>query len=244
MHLALATWPEVEEYLATSKGIIIPVGSTEQHGPIGLLGTDYLCPEAIAREAGERLECMVGPPITIGMSQHHLAFAGTVSLRPSTLVAVLVDVIQSLAAHGFERFLFLNGHGGNEAPLETAFSEVYSAVSLDSDRRRVHCRFVNWCDGPRVVAVIERLFGAQEGSHGTPSEVALTYHLHPQLARSEELQPAVPPDGEILDAWDYRQRYPDGRMGANSSLATPANGQEVYAAAVDDVVELYGRFAG
>lgn len=47
--LHLSTWPEVEAYLNTSKGMIIPIGSTEQHGPMGLIGTDALCAEAIAK---------------------------------------------------------------------------------------------------------------------------------------------------------------------------------------------------
>jgi len=243
MQLAHATWIEVERYLTSSTGIIIPIGSTEQHGPIGLLGTDYLCPEAIARGAGDELECLVGPTITIGMSQHHLAFPGSVSVRPSTLVAVIADTVQSLAVHGFDRFFFLNGHGGNEAPLETAFGEVYTSVSLSPGRRHLYCKFANWSYGPRAMALIDELFGEAEGSHATPSEVALTYFLQPRLARSAELDPPIAPKGDMFDAWDYRERFPDGRIGANSALATAEHGRELYRAAVADVVEAYREFA-
>src|SRR6201996_4857795 len=61
MQLQLSTWPQVEAYLARSKAILIPIGSTEQHGPNGLLGTDALCPEIISRRAGDDAGFLVGP---------------------------------------------------------------------------------------------------------------------------------------------------------------------------------------
>ena len=130
MQLALATWQEVEEYLRSSRGIIIPIGSTEQHGPNGLIGTDHLDAEFVSKGVGDSVGCLVAPTLTVGMSQHHLAFTGTITLRPTTLIAVVNDVVNSLIRHGFERFLFINGHGGNIAPVSTAFSEIYAEVSL------------------------------------------------------------------------------------------------------------------
>src|SRR5665213_3510630 len=97
MQLHLSTWPEVEAYLAKSKAILIPIGSTEQHGPNGLLGTDALCPEIIGRRAGEEAGILVGPTFNVGQAQHHMGFAGTITLRPSTMIAAMMDWAQSLA---------------------------------------------------------------------------------------------------------------------------------------------------
>ena len=81
MQLQLATWAEVESYLKGSTGIVMPIGSTEQHGPNGLIGTDAICAEAIAEEIGNKTGALVAPTIAVGMAQHHMAFPGTMTLK-------------------------------------------------------------------------------------------------------------------------------------------------------------------
>src|SRR5262249_13946346 len=126
MQLQLQTWQEVDAYLQTSRGIILPIGSTEHHGPNGLIGTDAICAEVIAKGVGEAAGALVAPTIAVGMAQHHLAFAGSMTLRPSTLIAVLKDMVESLARHGFERFYFLNGHGGDIPTIAAASFQIYA----------------------------------------------------------------------------------------------------------------------
>src|ERR1700753_3762534 len=133
MLLPLSTSLEIEDYLKSAKSVVIPIGSNEQHGPTGLLGTDWLCPEIIAhfaeKQAAGGRELLIGPTLNVGMAQPHLRFSGSISLRPSTMIAALRDWTVSLAAHGFDKIYFLNGHGGNVATIEAAFSEIYSEVS-------------------------------------------------------------------------------------------------------------------
>ena len=109
----------------------------------------------------------MAPTLTIGMSQHHLGFTGSVTLRPSTLIAVVGDVVQSLLRHGFERFLFINGHGGNVATVTAAFDEIYPAVSLRGDTSPVRCKMEFWSPGPRCKALEAELYGDSNGSHAT-----------------------------------------------------------------------------
>jgi len=115
MQLVFSTWPQVRDYLKRSKGVIVPIGSTEQHGPTGPIGTDAICAEVLARELGRAADALVATPIPVGMSVHHTAFPGSMTLRPSTLIQVNRDYVFSLAGHGLERFFFVNGHGRKAA---------------------------------------------------------------------------------------------------------------------------------
>lgn len=245
MLLSLSTWPEVEAYLERSRGVIVPIGSTEQHGPMGLIGTDSICPETIARAVSERIDALVAPTISVGMAQHHLAFPGTIALRPSTLIALVHDVVASLSRHGFEACYFLNGHGGNVATLTAAFSEIHAGASfVRGDRSRVRCKVASWYDAPSAREISRELFGAAEGSHATPSEVSLSWYAHPEAQKRVELSPRVAPTGPIRDAEDYRARFPDGRIGSDTSLASREAGERLHGAVVADVIDDYQRFVG
>jgi len=242
MLLHLQTWPDVEAYLKQNVGIIIPIGSTEQHGPNGLVGTDAICAEAVARGVGEATGALVAPTIAVGMAQHHLGFAGSMTLRPSTLIAVVRDNVVSLARHGFRRFYFINGHGGNIATVNAAFSEVYAETSLaggGSNHSGIKCKLRNWWESARVKEIVRELYGHAEGGHATPSEVSLTWHIYPDAARPMKLDPPIAPSGDFADADDYRRNFPDGRIGSNPGLASVEAGGRLLAAAVDHLAADY-----
>lgn len=231
MQLHTASWPEIEAYLETSKGIVIPIGSTEQHGPNGLVGTDAICPEVIAKEAGDEAGFLVGPTFNVGVAQHHLGFAGSITLRPSTMIAALNDWIDSLARHGFTRVYFLNGHGGNIATISAAFAESYAGWSLDGDTCPYALKQRNWWELPGVMDVCRSIFPVGDGSHATASEVAVTYYAYPDAVKSVEMNPKIAPDGNFTDAADYRRRFPDGRIGSDPSQATRETGAKIVEAA-------------
>ncbi|SMF78194.1 creatinine amidohydrolase [Tistlia consotensis] len=246
MRLQLSTWQEVDDYLKRTTAIIIPIGSTEQHGPNGFIGTDALCPETLAFGIGEETGALVAPTLSIGMAQHHLGFSGSITLRPTTLIAVVQDVVNSLARHGFDRFFFLNGHGGNIATVTAAFSEIYAETSLrtaGSNRPPLQCKLKNWWDGEGVQAISKELFGKAEGSHATCSEVSLTYFAYPDHVKTAEMHPEIAPTGPIYDADDYRKRFPDGRIGSNPKLASVEAGERLYKAAVRDLSAEWRAFA-
>ena len=97
---------------------------------LGAIGTDALTAEAVALEVGRRTGVLVTPAQAFGMAEHHLGFAGTISLQPATLLAVMHDLVLSLARHGFERIYVINGHGGNSALLNVANRELRLAHGL------------------------------------------------------------------------------------------------------------------
>ncbi|HEX7968114.1 MAG TPA: creatininase family protein [Stellaceae bacterium] len=244
MLLHLQTWEEVEAYLRGAKGIIVPIGSTEQHGPNGLIGTDAICAEVIAAGVGEAAGALVGPTINVGNAQHHLAFAGTITLRPSTLIAVISDYVASLARHGFERFYFINGHGGNVATVGAAFAEIYAAASLrpSGNAPAVRCALKNWWETSGVHKLSKELFGDREGSHATPSEVSVTQHVYPEAIKRRQVGPPGPRVRGFTDAEDYRRLFPDGRIGSDPTLATPEHGAKFIETAVRDIAEEYRKF--
>ncbi|MGJ5674931.1 MAG: creatininase family protein [Nostochopsis sp.] len=244
MLLHLSTWQEVEAYLQQSQGIILPIGSTEQHGPTGLIGTDAICAEAIARGVGNSTQAIVAPTINVGMALHHTAFPGTISLRPSTMILVVRDYITCLATAGFTKFYFINGHGGNIATLKAAFSETYAHLEdlhiPNADNMR--CQVANWFMCGSVFKLAKELYGNQEGSHATPSEVAVTQYIYPEAIKQAPLSPEVGKEHRIYGAKDFRQHYPDGRMGSNPALATPEHGQQFYELAVKELSHDYLEF--
>jgi len=239
MLLHLSTWAEVEGFLKRSKTVVIPIGSNEQHGPTGLLGTDWLCPEIIAHEAEKGGDIIVAPTFNIGMAQHHLDFPGTIALRPSTFMLAIGDWCRSLNHAGFERLYFLNGHGGNVATIEAAFSELYAEASYAGRNRGFACKLKNWWDLSGVTALANRQFPVGHGSHATPSEIAVTQWGYPDSIKSANYAPQIAPTGPIREAADFRARFADGRMGSDPGLATPEKGGELVktaaAALLDDV---------
>lgn len=244
MLLHLSTWQEVETYLTQSNGIIIPIGSTEQHGPSGLIGTDAICAEIIAKGVGEETKAMVAPTINVGMALHHTAFPGTISLRPTTLILYIQDYLTSLAKAGFKSFFFINGHGGNMATLKAAFSQVYDHLASSNipNAEDIRCHLANWFMVREVYQLAKKLYGDQEGSHATPSEVALTQFVYPEAIKQVTLSQEVGRGHKIYGATNFRNHYPDGRMASNPALATPEDGEKFYQLAVKELTQSYQQF--
>jgi creatinine amidohydrolase len=243
MLLSHCTWQEVETYLETSRGIIVPIGSTEQHGPNGLIGTDAICAEAIAGGVGEETGALVAPVINIGMAQHHMAWPGSITYMPTTLVAVVHDIVFSLARHGFERMFFVNGHGGNREPLSTAFSEIYARASVwPGSVPRLRCVRFDWWEHGSVKAISSEIFGEHDGTHATCSEISVTQYLAPESTKQVDMEPAGTRPRKYFDCEDHRGICPDGRSGSWPVLARPEHGERLYTAAVASLAREYEAF--
>lgn len=225
MELNLLTWPEVHQYLVNKKSILIPVGSTEQHGPTGIIGTDYLTANAIAIEAGKLTETMVAPPLCYGMALHHMAFPGSAALKPSTYLQVVKEIISSFAQHGFEKFYFVNGHGGNIPTLQACFSEVLEA------HPKISLHLFNWWVLEEVKAYEEIHFKDLNGFHATCGEISTTMHCFPEAFKREKIFTYFKTTEKSdwpLSPTRFRETFPDGRMGSDPRLASATHGAKLF----------------
>jgi len=112
------TWTDVRDYLKASDMVIIPLGSTEQHGPHLPLGTDYYLALETAKLISARTRVVVAPVVMAGYSLYHSGFPGTLSLKPETMEEVLYETAEMLVKYGFRRIMFFNDHGGNNIVQE------------------------------------------------------------------------------------------------------------------------------
>lgn len=243
MRLHLMSWTEVEAHLASTTGVVVPIGATEQHSPAGLIGTDSICAETLAWGVGETTGAVVAPTISIGMSEHHMGFPGSMTLRPSTLLLVIRDAVLSLARHGFRRFFFINGHGGNTPVIHSAFFEVYSdAPNIIDDAIDLRCVNVEWWTTEAAQRLSAELFGSRDGDHATASEVSLAQFAHPRHIKTASFEDDAQPTSHVFGPADFRRRYPDGRMSSDPALASPDKGATIHRAVVAELAIKYREF--
>ncbi len=170
---------ELEEAVKADAVVIIPVGSTEQHGNHLPLNTDMNCCFTIAKRAAQSIEefpILVLPPVRAGSSPHHMAYPGTITLKYHTFVELLTQIASSVHAHGFKKILFLNGHGGNSAIVAAMRTKLdaeegISAVSYD------------YWDLPSVPEVMKNVSQSDKGfiGHAAEIETSLQLFLQPEL---------------------------------------------------------------
>lgn len=241
MRLDLCTWPEVEAYLARSTGIFLPVGSTEQHGPMGLIGTDAICAGAVAERAADLANALVAPTLALTPAPFNTAFPGTISISEPVFEALAGEVVSGLLTQGFDRIYVLNGHGANLAPLRRIAGGC------------AEVRIRSWWDYAPVNAIRQREYGDWEGMHATPSEVAITQALHRVVESGAASNPPRKLSADYIRAHsgdrhgppdEHRRDFPDGRVGSHSALATPEVGAELLNAAANAAAADYAVFIG
>ncbi len=193
-------WMQVEEYLKQDDRVILVLGACEQHGYLSLL-TDIRIPMALADAAGQQSGVVVAPPLNFGVSPYFLAYPGTISLRVSTFIEVLEDVIRSLYGQGFRRFLVLNGHGGND-------SARVRLTELSNELEGLKTSWYAWWTTPTV-----KRFAEERGllpEHASWME-AFSFTRVAELP--DEVKSPAEPTARILNAAETRQRNGDGMYG-------------------------------
>lgn len=147
MHISTLNWQQVEAYLAHDDRAVVPLGSTEQHAFLSL-STDSILAERVAVEAAAPLGVPVWPVLAYGITPQFRAYPGTISLRATTYLHIIRDLLDSLYTQGLRRIVVVNGHGGN-VPAQAQVDEWLG------DHPQAQVRWHNWWNAPRVWAKVQ-----------------------------------------------------------------------------------------
>ena len=199
MRLGELNWMEIESYLKKDSRVMIVLGSTEQHGYLSVM-TDVKIPLALADAASQQSGVLVAPPLNFGNSPYFLAYPGTISLRVSTLINVVEDIVRSLYRQGFKRLLFLNGHGGN-IPVMNQLND------LSNELTDIKMAWYSWWNSPAVTSFADSQ--GLKSFHANWIE-AFSFVRSTSLPQAEK-QPLE--TNRILNAAQAREFYGDGVFG-------------------------------
>jgi creatinine amidohydrolase/Fe(II)-dependent formamide hydrolase-like protein len=193
------TWPEVREEIEGGRDtVVVALGATEQHGPHMPLATDALVGDHLARAVADRLGAFVAPTVRVGCSDHHLGFAGTLSIARETFHAVVADLVRALAAGGFRRVVLLPTHGGNFGPLAEAVEKLGPVDGVQVSALTDLSMLV------QVAQLGHEQHGVpleQGGLHAGEWETSMILAIHPELVRMERGAPGFTgPPQEAVEA--------------------------------------------
>jgi creatinine amidohydrolase len=225
MRIFESNWMQIEEYLTHDDRIVLPIGSTEQHGFLSL-GTDALCAERVAVEAAEPLGVPVLPVMPFGMAPYFTAYPGSMSLRLSTYIEVMRDLLNCLELQGFRRIAVINGHGGN-APVAGLIRE-WLCQPRDEE---VQVLFHSWYNGLKTVIAADEFHVDQ--MHGAWVENFPWTRIEGADAPAPK---AVVPRELLMNLGPVaiRELAPDGAMGGPYEAPDDVM-EKVWAAGVQEV---------
>ncbi|MFC6718985.1 creatininase family protein [Natrialbaceae archaeon GCM10025810] len=252
------TWSEIDDAAANGAMVIVPVGATEDHGPHLPLDVDRRIVEAICGPAvAARDDALLFPTVDHGYLPHHMDFPGGITIDWRTFVDYVIDVCVSLAHHGFERILLVNGHGSNHHLLELASRQVLLQYP------DVHCAMLSWwqIDEVRETASAIREAGPQGSAHAGEMETSIYMHLFPERVDMDAAPRDVAyPESRHFNSLDLAgQTRPEdstpvtmlgwwstvsetGVMG-DATVATPETGELLLEAAIEGLGSVLEEFA-
>jgi len=239
MNLAESTWTDVRD--AETDLALLPVGSTEQHGPHAPLGVDAMTAEAVAEAGAERYaatdggEAVVGPTIPVGVAEEHRDFDGSLWVSEDTFRAYVRETVESLVHHGFRRVVVVNGHGGNVDALR----ELCGRVSRDEDADAYAVQYT-WFDAVTV----------EDLGHGGPAETSFVRHLRPDLVREDRTEAAAAGAADGWGEWLHgtnlaydSSEFTDSGVVGDPRDGDAALGEELLAESADALAELLDAVA-
>jgi creatinine amidohydrolase len=244
MYLADRAWPDLETYFDEESLALVPLGSTEQHGPHLPEGTDHMIAEALARAAADRTGYLCTPTVNVGVSPHHRQFHGTMWVDPPAFRDYVESLTRNLTEHGIDRVVYVNAHGGNVDHLR----EVGRRLRDDEVAYAVE-----WMWDESIPDLVDDLFETN-GPHGGPKETAMIMHIDRELVHGDRLEAAR--DGGLTHFdresgrthgartfYDAIDNTGNGVLGDQTD-ATPEKGERLFEAASDELVALCEWLAG
>jgi len=235
------TWPEMNQAIEMGKVVILPTGSTEQHGRHLPLDTDAFLVKAICHAAGRRSpdKMLVLPTISYGLNLHHIDFPGTVHIEPKVFIAFCLNITKSVAYHGFTKILIVNGHGSN-GPLVDL---VARKTVLETDSL---CAAVSYFS--LAMEAFETVRDTSVIAHADEFETSLYLYLAPDRVRSDQRVAGSDVRGRYLSSdstsnfpvrfSDFWGRWTRDGVHGDPTTATAEKGGLIYEAAVSGLLRV------
>jgi creatinine amidohydrolase len=235
------TWAEMNDAIAARKLVVLPTGSTEQHGRHLPLDVDLFLCESVCLEVGRRApeKVLVLPAIPYGLNLHHIDFPGTIHVEPETFIAFCLDVAKSVAYHGFEKILIVNGHGSNTPLIDLVARKTTLATNS-------LCAAVNYIT--LALEAFDRVKETAVVAHADEFETSLYLHLAPERVRMEEAGAGNDVVGRYLSSDstsnfpvrfnDYWGRWTTLGVHGDATAATAEKGEVIFEAAVGRLLEI------
>ncbi|MCI0435972.1 MAG: creatininase family protein [Gemmatimonadetes bacterium] len=244
LHLERMTSPEAGDAIAAGRSTaVFACGAVEQHGPHLPMFTDAEHGTRLAEEVARRLgDALVAPTIRIGCSEHHMTFAGSLSIRPGTLEALCTDYCTSLARHGFTRIAIIPSHGGNFKPLASMLGRLRESVATG-------CAVHAYTDLVGFMHVWKQAVAAagapadRVGGHADIAESSIMLALHPSLVHvdraAEGFRPVI--DDTVIArifSEGFHRVTPNGILGDARGMSADI-GERCIAAAADHLARFF-----
>jgi creatinine amidohydrolase len=235
------TWLEMNDAIAAQKVVILPTGSTEQHGHHLPLDVDLFLCESVCLEVGRRAagKVLVLPPIAYGLNLHHIDFPGTIHIEPEVFIAFALNITKSVAYHGFKKILLVNGHGSNQ-PL----------IDLIARRTVLETESLCFATGyfPFLMEAFEKVRESKVMAHADEFETSLYLHLAPERVQMDKAVEDNDRMGKFVSSDstanypvrfnDYWTRWTKTGVHGDATKGTAEKGRVLFEAAVDGLVQL------
>lgn len=235
------TWDEMNDAIEMEKVILLPTGSTEQHGKHLPLDVDVFLAESVCLEVGKRApdKVLVLPPISYGLNRHHIDFPGTIHIEPDVFVNFCLNITKSVAYHGFKKILLVNGHGSNTPLIDL----VARKTVLETD---------SLCAALTYITLAMEAFGEVKESevmaHADEFETSLYLALAPERVQMDKAGKDDDVMGQYMSSDsmytypvrfnDYWGRWTELGVHGDATVATAEKGQVILEAAVSSLVEI------